>query len=429
MKRVLIVSPRFPPSNAPDMHRVRLALPWLKEGGWCATVLAVKPEFVPVTQDSLLTESIPSDIPIIRTAAWSRKLTRRLGVGSLTLRARGCLDRAARRLFSEQKFDLVYFSTTEFGLFSLGPRWKAMAQVPYVLDYQDPWITTYYRDNGLPPPGGGLKYAVVQRIARRLEPSIVAQASHITAVSPVYIRQLIQRHGYPEQQTTVLPFAGSEADFELLRSASVPNPLFDSSDGLQHWLYAGVAGPYMNYSVTAILTAFKSELAVSPRLFGRVRLHFAGTNYVQGRETQPQILPIAAQLGLEKFVSERTGRLPYFQTLKCLLDADALIVPGSDDPAYTASKIYPYILARKPLLAVFHERSPVCRIVRECRSGVVVGFDSATSVEATARTIQEEWFCNGACRRIPRTDWAAFYPCTSQSMTERLCKAFDQASD
>ena len=58
---------------------------------------------------------------------------------------------------------------------------------------------------------------------------------------------------------------------------------------------------------------------------------------------------------------------------------------GSDDPGYTASKIYPYILAEKPLLAIFHEESSVVRILQETNAGTVVTFKTGESVEEVAR--------------------------------------------
>ena len=34
MRRVLIVSPSFPPISAADLHRVRMSLPYYREFGW-----------------------------------------------------------------------------------------------------------------------------------------------------------------------------------------------------------------------------------------------------------------------------------------------------------------------------------------------------------------------------------------------------------
>jgi hypothetical protein len=49
--------------------------------------------------------------------------------------------------------------------------------------------------------------------------------------------------------------------------------------------------------------------------------------------------------------------------MQILLDSHALLVLGSESAHYTASKIFPYILANRPLLAVFHEESSVVRIL------------------------------------------------------------------
>lgn len=44
MNRSLIVSPRFPPINAPDLHRVRHSLPYFHRTGW-ESVLAKAPSW------------------------------------------------------------------------------------------------------------------------------------------------------------------------------------------------------------------------------------------------------------------------------------------------------------------------------------------------------------------------------------------------
>ena len=43
LRRVLFVSPHFPPINAPDAQRIRTMLPYLESLGWEAEVLAVEP--------------------------------------------------------------------------------------------------------------------------------------------------------------------------------------------------------------------------------------------------------------------------------------------------------------------------------------------------------------------------------------------------
>ena len=109
-----------------------------------------------------------------------------------------------------------------------------------------------------------------------------------------------------------------------------------------------------------------------------------------------------------------------------LLDADAIVVPGSDDPGYTASKLYPTVLARRPLLAVVHEASSVVGVLRETGAGVVVPFASGEAVAGVASRLGEAWLEGGRWRAPPNTDWGAFGAYTARAMTRRQCAVLDR---
>src|SRR5439155_14582944 len=123
IKRVLCVSPHFPPVNAPDHQRVRMALPYLREFGWDATVLSVKPGSIEgAVIDPLLELTLPADVSIHRVGAVPREATRLVGLGNLAMRALPFLWRAGNRLLKRgmrngeggienRRFDLVFFST------------------------------------------------------------------------------------------------------------------------------------------------------------------------------------------------------------------------------------------------------------------------------------------------------------------------------
>ena len=123
-KKIIIISPHFPPVNAPDMHRIRQSLPYLQEFGWSPTVFAVDPEYVETSQDNLLLESLPPQTEIHRVKALSTSLTRIFGLGNLGIRSYVSLKNAVDRYLSENKVDLIYFSTTVFVSVALGPHWQ-----------------------------------------------------------------------------------------------------------------------------------------------------------------------------------------------------------------------------------------------------------------------------------------------------------------
>src|SRR5262249_25215400 len=58
------------------------------------------------------------------------------------------------------------------------------------------------------------------------------------------------------------------------------------------------------------------------------------------------------------------GRLDYLDALDVLTSASGILLLGSSERHYTASKLYPALLARRPILALFHEASSVVEILR-----------------------------------------------------------------
>ncbi|MDB5150602.1 MAG: hypothetical protein JWQ57_4622 [Mucilaginibacter sp.] len=84
-KRVLIISPYFPPTNAADMQRVRMSLPYFEEYGWDAEVVTVDEKYSEQVKDELLLQSLPAHIKIHRVKAFNKKWTSKFGLGSIAL--------------------------------------------------------------------------------------------------------------------------------------------------------------------------------------------------------------------------------------------------------------------------------------------------------------------------------------------------------
>jgi hypothetical protein len=432
MRRVLIVSPHFPPINAPDHQRVRMSLPYYEEFGWRATVLAVRPEDVEGTDDPLLEQTLPLDLEVVRTGAVPLRWSRRVGLGNLALRALPAFWRAGNRLLARERFDAVYFSTTMFAVMALGPIWRRRFGVPYILDFQDPWIDdSYDRPGAPPPPGGRCKHGFNQWLARRLEPPTMRSVSEVIAVSPGYVTNLRER--YPEMnpaQFTVLPFGAPEQDFKALPALEVRQTVFDPADGKRHWVYVGRGGADMAVALRLLFTAVAEARARDPQQWAAVRLHFVGTSYAPEGRAEKTVEPLARFCGVQDLVEERTTRIPYFEALQLLRQSDVILVISSDAPSYSASKLYPCMLARRPLLALLHEDSPAVNILRCCRAGQVVTFrprDAAASA-TSMRTALEALAADVASGREPDLDAAHFASeHGARAVTARQCEVFERA--
>ncbi len=425
MRRVLIVSPHFPPVNTADMQRVRMLLPFLKLNGWLAEVLTVSPEQIASPRDPWLLQGIPDDIPVHEAKALGLAWSRIPGLGSLGFRATRALAKTGDALLAEKKFDLIYFSTTVFPVHKLGPRWKKKFGVPFVMDYQDPWVNDYYREHPeITPPGGRLKYGIIDRLHRRMEPEVLRHCAGITSVSEAYPKQLASR--YPDiimPPILIQAFPGAKRDFERLDSVSMTD-VFDKADGNIHWLYVGRGGADMATALRGLFTAIRDH--ADEDLRKRLRLHFIGTSYAAAGTGVKTVSPIAAEFGLDNIVLENPDRMAYSKTLQCLREADALIVPGSNDPAYTASKIYPYLLARRPLLAIFHCQSSVVNLIGQVGGAVCASFESDDSAETIAEKIRDEWLNNKNHARVVDLDEAAFSGYTDAGCAKQLANFFNE---
>lgn len=426
-RRVLIVSPHFPPINAPDHQRIRVMLPNLPASGWAATILTVQPDTVEHPIDELLQEALPTQLEVVTTQALPVKITRKVGLGNLGLRSLPFLANAGNKLLSHQKFDLIFFSTTIFPVMALGPYWQNRFGIPYVLDFQDPWRvdTAQQKSRAQIRPGGRLKYALDKTLAQYLEPRACKSVSHILSVSPSYPQVLRQRYPWLQpSQFTVLPFGAPDHDFEKLPQLAVTQPIFQTDDNKQHWVYVGRGGDDMTTALRLLFKGIRQHRQTQPDIWNTIRLHFVGTSYAT--TTQKPIEALAQQYDIADIVSEHPQRIPYYAAQQLLIDSDAILLIGSDDPSYSASKLYPAILAKRPILALFHEQSLVVDILARCQAGQVITFNPQQPTKDTDHTNILARLTQLIARPPVNTNWQAFAPFTGKAMTQKICHIFNQ---
>lgn len=426
-RRLLIVSPHFPPVSAADMHRVRLLAPLLAHHGWDVHILSVAPGDTLQGLDPRLATPGIAALPVTRVPAPTAAFARLPGLGTLGIRAWRAMARAGDALLRERPFDLVYFSTTMFELHMLGPRWRARYGTRFVMDYQDAWVSDYYRENpAARPPGGRAKYALASALHRWMEPRVLRACSGLTSVSAAYPAALDARYGALRLPTLVQPFPGAASDITEVADIAAPMPWMPD-DGHLHWVYVGRGGDDMARALRGLFRAIAEH--APPALRARLRLHFIGTSYASGGAARHTVSPLAAEYGLADIVREHPGRVPYSQALGLLARADALIVPGSDDPAYTASKIYPYLLSGRPLLAVFDARSSVVDLMERAGGGTAVGMQPGMDEAVLAQAIGERWLEAEVHRRVVPLDAQAFAPFTDAACAAELAAFLHQVAE
>lgn len=217
-----------------------------------------------------------------------------------------------------------------------------------------------------------------------------------------------------------MTFGAAVRDFTLLSEINITSSIqFDTSK--INIVYVGRGGHDIKESISVIFQAFKNLLNANEE-FKKCHFWFIGTSYAPDGLGKKSIETIARAFGIEVFVTEMTDRIPYFEALSLLLKSDAIIIPGSNDKNYTASKLYPNILAKKPLLCVFHSNSSVVEIVNDLNAGHVVLFDQENAVDHCENALNE---IIANLPSIPKTDWGKFESFTASAMTKQQCLFFD----
>ena len=420
LKKLLIISPHFPPINAADMHRVRQSVWHFEDYGWKPTVVSVHEAYVEGVEEPLLLKSLPIGLKTIKVKAFLSKWTRKIGLGALALRSLYFYFKEVNTILKKESFNLIYFSTTQFPVLILGRYWKWKYKIPYIIDMQDPWHSSYYQDK--PKSERPKKYWFSYHLNKILEPIAMNGCDGLISVSKAYIVELQKR--YPNllnKPSSVITFGAFEKDMELAKTDTSERYLQDKN--LKNILYVGRGGFDMQSAITLIFQAFKSGLTENPEIYSQFRFVFIGTSYAPKGQGKKTIEPIAERIGLVNYVEEYTDRVPYYEGLSLLQKADLLFIPGSDDPAYTASKLYPYILSNKPMVSIFHTSSSAINILRETKSGVVCTLneeieDIYKKFDSLLKSVNENTFHS-------QTEWNAFEKYGAREMTKRQVDLFN----
>ena len=405
------------------MQRVRMSLSYFSQYGWEAEVVTVDERFADMVQDDLLLQSIPEGIKIYKVKALNKKWTSKIGLGSIALRSLWYYRKKVNALVKAEKYDLIYFSTTQFPVCILGAYWKKKFNIPYVIDMQDPWHSDYYRDK--PKEQQPSKYWFSYRLNKYLEPIALKSCDGLISVSKDYISDLKERYpSIKDIPAAVITFGAFEKDFKIAADNQAAfGPLL--SPGFTNIVYIGRGGLDMRKALVPFFELLKTGLDTDPGLFNKLKIYFIGTSYANKGKGLPTILPVAKQFGVDGNVVEITDRISFYHTLITLKQADALFVPGSDDPRYTASKLYPYLLTGKPMLTIFNSKSGAVDVLSEF--GVINNYTYDTTVEINHKITH---FLTGVVKGdLLLSDYnkTAAEKYSAKNMTRLQCELFGEA--
>jgi hypothetical protein len=295
-------------------------------------------------------------------------------------------------------------------------RWN----VPVVLDFQDPWVTHV----GAAAPVAS-KAWLAHRLALMFEPQAVRYASFITSVSDRQNEELADRHPFLDRSRMAgIPIGGDPEDFEMIRGEKPPD-LATQRKQLQI-AYVGTALPRSAPLFHTLLKGLAIARSINSDVSSKFLVRCVGTSNQPNDNRTFRIKPIASAEGVSEAVCEEPARVPYLDALRILGTSHAVLMIGSDEPHYTASKIYPGMMCGRPFLSLFHRASSAHEILSSAGGGIALAFGTAAELEDLSPKIAEALITLATNPdSVGQVDPAAYADYTGYAIAGKFAAIFD----
>lgn len=336
MKKVLIISYFFPPIGGGGVLRVTKFVKYLPEFGWEPLILTVKQGFYPVKDESLLKE-LPAKTRIERVSyfepgLWFNSSRWKSFLAFFIYRFIMIPDNQilwflpalirGYKLIKKEKVKIVFTSASSYSDHLIGLILKKITGVKWMADFRDEWTISPY-----------VHFPTVfhRFFARFLEKRFLKNADLVLTVSPGLNDSYQKIFGRKDSKFRVLANGFDQADFRNLQNKYRRRDVFN----------------------------------------------IVHTGSLYGSRRADLFLEALKELNLEKVKTEFIGekfRLPHHQVIERLLQADILllILSPQDSQAVLTGKIFEYLAARRPILALAPQNSGAARLINKLKIGEVV---------------------------------------------------------
>jgi glycosyltransferase involved in cell wall biosynthesis len=385
MKKVLIVAYHFPPGGGAGVQRTLKFIKYLRLYDWEPIVVTVKKPSVP-SYDYTLSDDLPDNILIVRTSsleisyghkqnAWQKMRSQskdgkaKLGMGVLSKIIKyvsyiiftpdyqvGWVPfavSASLKILKSYKIDAIFISVPPFSSLLIGIALRIITGKKWISDFRDEWLESLVRSlNNHKRPFGHC-------VLRAIEQQSVRSAYLVTTVSRGIVQNFQKKYPNLNKRFIYLPNGFDPEDF--------PSDKFEtfSENGKFTLTYTGTL-----FSVTTpkyFLLALEDLVSKFPELLGNLSIN------IVGRITE-DIMPFFNVPKLREIINI-VGYTNHNQSILYLLKSHVLILIIDELPDagnIVTGKIFEYLAAQKPILALIPQEGEAANIVRQTKSGIVI---------------------------------------------------------
>lgn len=396
---------------------------YLSAFGWDPIIVRADEKYYTEALDPALANLVPVTVKQVRTKPLPVEYTRLFGVGDIGLRGwfgyRAALDQLAR----DRRVQAVLITGSPFYPMLLAQHVRKNLRLPVVLDFQDPWVS----QEGKARPTWS-KGRMSHRLAVALEPLALRHADFVTSVSQRQNDDLADRYAWVDRaRMAAIPIGGDPDDFDALREHPIGRQNVSLAADHINLVYVGTFLPRAQALIRVLFQALADLRRDRPQLGNRIRMIFVGTSNQTHEIGTHRIMPLAEAVGVSSLVMEHAPRVPFLEALSLLARADGLLMIGSDEPHYTASKIYPNLMSGTPYLSIYHRSSSAHSILSAAGGGLSHAFETQNELDQLRPILVESLYrLADSPGSLGRANPEAYRAYTARSVAQQFSKIFDE---
>ena len=374
MKRALVITYYWPPAGGPGVQRWLKFVTYFKEFGIEPVVFIPDNPHYPLQDKSIVSE-IPEGIEIIRfpikepygfAKIFSKKKTNQVSSGIITNKNQSVLEKLLlwirgnffipdarigwvkpavgflKEYLAKNDMDIVISSGPPHSLHLIGMALKEKLGIKWVADFRDPWTTIHYHQS--------LRLNKrAQKKHLKLESKVLNNSDLVVVTSARTKKEF--------QKITSVPIEVISNGYDILEKIE---PNLDAQFSIAH------IGSLLTNRNPELLWEILSELKDENKVFSKnLLIKLVGA-------VSEDVLESLAVFGLTENY-KTLGYVSHQEAIQIQHDVQVLLLVEMDSPetkSIIPGKLFEYIAANRPILAIGPDGSDVERILKETNAGV-----------------------------------------------------------
>lgn len=427
-KKVLTVAYYFPPLGGAGVQRILKFVKYLPQFGWEPVVLTVKDIEYPAFDKTLLKE-IPSSVNLSHSGSLDpqrllhliRIFTGKSGEKSEDLVSTGNRKKLGflkwfflpdskngwlpfallkgMKILKKGNIDLIFSSSPPVSGHLVAYWLSKISGKPLVIDLRDPWelVEQKYPSH------------LHKRLNQNLQRKIFKQAKYIVAVNR-HIAEEISKNFF-------------DSKVEIITNGFDPEDFLNTSVDQTDRFEIVYAGTFNRLNDPQPFLKAYGELIKENREFSE-KATFTKVGLVLDWDWQA----LLKEYGIEKHVNI-LGYVPHRESVAYLLRGMVLLLTTggqTGSPILSTGKIYEYLAAGKPILAIVPRSGAAADLLKEHKAGIIVDPQDKEGIKQALLALWGQFKADKLSQRRPPTGLTKF---ERKYQTERLAQIFNYCLD